>query len=546
MGLLLLFTALAVVPAFADRHEAIVAGSEEEIFGTIWDSENEDNKMTENGAGKYVKSYTVTKSYERVLLKVVYDAIWYGDDDGDNIEFALSGAGKFTVTFDPASKEISVTGSIVTAPKTSYDHVYAVGNGEYNWLNGIAWDPSAADNEMTQVADKVWEIVYEDVYASLDYQVKFAVNGTWAVNFGGEDYDTSESGVTYDAKYDGNNIYFDVDEDGSTVKLRLDLTGYNESTHKGAKYTVTVTPPEDGDILAVKGVSDFCPDVPAQMIEVGNHVIMTFTAPKALSIGYFSWKMHFDQNKLELKGISTFDGGDIELDVTGYYIAYATVETTGEPFVLAEGDEIVSFVFTAKAAGETSVEFVATDEKAGTVNMIEIIGFKPPVAGKKAGDLLNVTVPEDAGYYISQCMWFNADNYQALSNDDIFMEGVKYYLAFYVGAKYGYKFASGAGYYFDDTQKYVDLTFSENDSTSALIYSIDIEAKSGSVLYGDVNGDNTVNKKDSLALKKYLADNSYVIDMEAADVYRDNKINKKDSLRLKQYLAGWDVKLGET
>lgn len=43
----------------------------------------------------------------------------------------------------------------------------------------------------------------------------------------------------------------------------------------------------------------------------------------------------------------------------------------------------------------------------------------------------------------------------------------------------------------------------------------------------------------------YLADNTIKIDKKAADVYADGSINKKDSLRLKQYLAGLDVKLGE-
>ena len=63
-------------------------------------------------------------------------------------------------------------------------------------------------------------------------------------------------------------------------------------------------------------------------------------------------------------------------------------------------------------------------------------------------------------------------------------------------------------------------------------------------LYGDANHDGAVNKKDSLALKKYLADNTNPIDIAAADVTGDGVVNKKDSLRLKQYLAGWDVTLG--
>ena len=64
------------------------------------------------------------------------------------------------------------------------------------------------------------------------------------------------------------------------------------------------------------------------------------------------------------------------------------------------------------------------------------------------------------------------------------------------------------------------------------------------VLYGDVNGDNVVNKKDSLLLKQYLSDNDVRIDKEAADVQYDGYVNKKDSLLLRKYLAGWDVVLG--
>ena len=71
-----------------------------------------------------------------------------------------------------------------------------------------------------------------------------------------------------------------------------------------------------------------------------------------------------------------------------------------------------------------------------------------------------------------------------------------------------------------------------------------LDERGGAFLYGDVNGDGSVNKKDSLALKKYLADSTYPIDLTAADVNDDGAVNKKDSLRLKQYLAGWEVTLG--
>ena len=77
--------------------------------------------------------------------------------------------------------------------------------------------------------------------------------------------------------------------------------------------------------------------------------------------------------------------------------------------------------------------------------------------------------------------------------------------------------------------------------SAAAVFCLPAAAKT---LYGDVNSDGSINKKDSLTLKKYLADNTQTIDLAAADVTADGAVNKKDSLRLKQYLAGWQVILG--
>ena len=56
---------------------------------------------------------------------------------------------------------------------------------------------------------------------------------------------------------------------------------------------------------------------------------------------------------------------------------------------------------------------------------------------------------------------------------------------------------------------------------------------------GDVNGDGSVNKKDLLALEKYLADSTYSI--ANGDVNEDGEVNKKDLLALKKILAGEGV-----
>lgn len=99
--------------------------------------------------------------------------------------------------------------------------------------------------------------------------------------------------------------------------------------------------------------------------------------------------------------------------------------------------------------------------------------------------------------------------------------------------------------------EFYDITVSYNagDIIDIDFNEINVAVVSGGVkiiefIYGDLNGDGYINKKDSLLMKMYLADNSTAIDTDAADVFADGVINKKDSLYLKQFLAGLDVELG--
>ena len=121
--------------------------------------------------------------------------------------------------------------------------MHAVGNGDpddASWLNGAAWDETA--NEMEQVADKVYEITYHNVTAFDNYQVKFAANGTWADSWGGaEEKFTPESGVAFDAVYNGENLIVNVPYELADVTLRIDLSNFNYASKTGAVITVTVT-----------------------------------------------------------------------------------------------------------------------------------------------------------------------------------------------------------------------------------------------------------------------------------------------------------------
>ena len=227
----------------AEDDTLVVAGSEPEIFGTSWDATNEDNLMTKQGDGTYTKEYTVDKAYDAVQLKGVKNGTaWIGDKTGNNVTFNLTGPGTFTVTYHPAAGEepeyVEVTGTNVEAITTfEYSTVYAVGNGEGTWLNGVAWEPGNAANEMSEVADDVWEITFENVPDGFERQIKFAIDGAWTHNFGGA---FSESGVETDAVYNGDNITFDTD-DVCTVKAQLDLRDFDFVTKEGAKFTITIT-----------------------------------------------------------------------------------------------------------------------------------------------------------------------------------------------------------------------------------------------------------------------------------------------------------------
>ena len=141
-----------------------------------------------------------------------------------------------------------------------------VGNGDGNWLNGVAWDPAADENLMTEVSPKVYEITYTDLDAFDNYQVKFAANGSWAANWGGI---YGGSGVESEAAYNSNdNITIDVPYELADVTLRLDLSNYDHTTKTGATFTVTVVEDHDHVFTVVTLKADY-----VATLSAGEHTI---------------------------------------------------------------------------------------------------------------------------------------------------------------------------------------------------------------------------------------------------------------------------------
>jgi len=234
-----------------------VAGSSATIFnGTAWDASNEANDMTFNEAtGLYEITYPNVQPEDAIQLKVVKDHGWDESYPEQNVSFNVKSVCDVKVTYNPETNEVKVEGEGVSFEDDLKPYsIIAVGNGEDTYLNGATWDPCDPANAMTEVADGIWEMTMEDIYAFENYQIKFAVNSVdeegnptsnpWAHNFGTEEETHYPVNTELDAFYNGKNCLFEVEEDGSTVKLQLDLRNFDFSTKTGAKMTITVTAPE--------------------------------------------------------------------------------------------------------------------------------------------------------------------------------------------------------------------------------------------------------------------------------------------------------------
>ncbi|MGN0115141.1 MAG: leucine-rich repeat protein [Acutalibacteraceae bacterium] len=108
------------------------------------------------------------------------------------------------------------------------------------------------------------------------------------------------------------------------------------------------------------------------------------------------------------------------------------------------------------------------------------------------------------------------------------------------------------GYYYDDQtkQNVIDSNFRMTVYTGsvgekyAIDNSIPYMQYNPTVDYGDLNGDGNVNLLDLIAMRKYLAKWSVIVDIEAADCNADGNVNLLDLILMRKYLAKWSVVLG--
>ena len=243
--ILLMLVALIATSFSAMAEDIYIVAGSEELCGTVWDGTDHNNKMTDNGDGTYSKTFTNVAAMNGYQFKVVKNGVeWYGDEADNNITFNVTTACDVTITFNATTFKSTVTGTGVQAYVFNVEKVVAVGNGVGAWLNGVEWDVNADANKMTQVADKVYEISFDNVPVDEGYMVKFVTNGSWADNFGGF---FEASGKESDAMYNSGNITFNLEKAG-TVKLRLDLSKFDYATRTGAKFVITLPGSEPAEL----------------------------------------------------------------------------------------------------------------------------------------------------------------------------------------------------------------------------------------------------------------------------------------------------------
>ena len=367
----------------ADATQYVVAGVES-LTGYEWQGSPAlapENVMTKSG-DVYTKTFTavpVGKSYQFKVVANTGDAqTWIGLDGTDNnVTFDVETAydvTDVTVTFDPATNKITVTGDgVKMVTDLEVNSITVVGNGEDNWLNGVAWGVDAEANHMTQVSDKVYQIKYENIESADDaYQFKFAVNDDWAANWGLPEQSAAPIGEEFDLKFNGENMLLNTvsagfEEDSLVdVTITLDITNFDYSTRSGAKATVKVEPSTPAvDNLTINATSNICQATGSGTFNVGDKVSVYYLLDtKDAQLEEVQWALTYDKNLLTLDSLTMPEIADGMVnmdDVSGNASNLALYDFAG-------GKKLVEAVFTVNGTGTTDVNLNVVDLTLGKLN----------------------------------------------------------------------------------------------------------------------------------------------------------------------------------
>ena len=337
-----------------------------------------ENVMTADGS-VFTKTFSAVPAGKNYQLKVVANTgdeqKWIGLDGTDNnVTFDVETACDVTVTFDPATNKITVTGDgVKMVTDLDVNSITVVGNGEDNWLNGVKWGVDAEANHMTQVSDKVYQIKYENIESADDaYQFKFAANDDWAASWGLPEQSATPIGEEFDLAFNGQNMLLNTvsagfEEDSLVdVTITLDISKFDYSTRSGAKATVKVEPSTPAvDNLTINATSNICQANGSGTFNVGDKVSVYYLLDtKDAQLEEVQWALTYDKNLLTLDSLTMpeiADGMVNMNDVSGNASNLALYDFAG-------GKKLVEAVFTVNGTGTTNVDLNVVDLTLGKLN----------------------------------------------------------------------------------------------------------------------------------------------------------------------------------
>ena len=553
-------------------------------LSTGWSPDPGSYVMTKGDGGIYSITVPDVKAEEGIYaVKVVQfiggdaaNVVWHGMDGTSlNYDFGMSADGDVTVTFNPATGEINVTGPTVVAPEYDINYITAVGNGQNNWLNGVVWDPAAGDNKMTKVSEGVYEITFEEVDTNTDYMFKFAANGAWDINWGVVKDTEAKLNEANPAQYNAeDNIQFNVEseDDICNVTLRLDLTKWDTIKKGGATYTIIVSEPVEPttvepttvapttvapttepapaeDVFTLAGTSNWLstgwsPDPGSYVMTKGDGGIYSITVPDVKAEeGIYAVK------------VVQFIGGDAA------NVVWHGMDGTSLNYdfgMSADGDVTVTF---NPATGEINVTGPTVVAPEYDINYITAVGngqnnwLNGVVWDPAAGDNKMTKVSEGVYEITFEEVDTNTDymfKFAANGAWDINWGVVK-------DTEAKLNEANPAQYNAEDNIQFnveseddicnvtlrLDLTKWDTIKKGGATYTILVNYEPTPV-YGDVDGDGFVTAVDATAIQKYsidmpVDDNFNVV---AADVNGDGRVSILDVTCVQKYVADFKTGIG--
>ncbi len=243
---------LIALPFAASAASDIYVITGDSVWLDGWNPQPTENVMTRKADGTYAITVRNVLSYdENYQLQVVRfiggdknRKEWYGANGTTyNYDFRVTADCDVTVAFDPSTKTIAASGKGVAEAEYPIEKLVAVGSGKDGFLNNVSWGLNAEANEMKETAKGVYRLVCDSVRANRSYQVKFAANGSWMMNWGYDGAAEVRLNEANPALYNSpTNITFTPvsQKDYVRLTLTLDLSGWDKLTKSGATWRIDV------------------------------------------------------------------------------------------------------------------------------------------------------------------------------------------------------------------------------------------------------------------------------------------------------------------